>query len=71
MNVKKLIEHLSQFDESAEVMVLDGFNGAGDKRTINFTPSKERIITVADSENSGDCEGKVGKKVVVIGYGCY
>jgi hypothetical protein len=71
MNVKELIEHLSKFNKNAEVMILDGFNGQGNKRTINWTPSSLRAITKIDAKESGDCEDKIGKKVVMIGFGCY
>lgn len=71
MNAKQLIEHLSQFDENTEVMVLDGFNGGGNKRDINLTPSNLRNISEDDAEECGDCEGRVGEKVIILGYGCY
>lgn len=69
MSVKELIDHLSQFDENLEVMILDGFNGGGNKRSINYSPDEP--ITVAENEKGHDCEGKTGKKVVILGYGCY
>jgi len=71
MSVKQLIEHLSKFDDNVEVMILDGFNGQGNKRTINFTPSNLQIITPEDEETGSDCNDKVGNKVVLLGYGCY
>jgi len=71
MDVKQLIEHLSKFDKKTEVMILDGFNGGGNKRDINLTPTNLRTITKEDAEQCGDCEGRVGDKVIVIGYGCY
>jgi hypothetical protein len=71
MNVDQIIRHLSQFDGKTEVMILDGFNGGGNKRDINLRPSDLLTITKEDSERSGDCEGRVGEQVVVLGYGCY
>ena len=71
MTVKELMEHLSKFDGDTEVMILDGFNGQGNKRTINFIPDETETILKEDSETSGDCEYKVGSGVVLIGFGCY
>lgn len=71
MNIKQLKEHLNRFPDEMEVMILDGFNGQGNKRTINFTPSKSRIITEQEDNDLGDCEGKSGKEVVILGYGFY
>jgi len=53
-----------------EVMILDGFNGGGYKRTINIDPSLQEI-TPEEDDNCGDCEGRAGELVVHIGYGCY
>jgi len=66
-----MIEHLSKFDDNTEVMILDGFNGCGNKRDINLTPSNLRAITEEDAEDCGDCEGRVGENVIILGYGCY
>ena len=52
-----------------ELMVLDGFNGGGYPREINVGPAV-RTITEEDAEASGDCEGAIGDKVLVVGYGC-
>lgn len=71
MTVKDLIEHLNKFPKNTEVMILDGFNGQGNKRDINFTPSNLRRITKQDDENCGDCEGRLGENVIILGYGCY
>jgi len=71
MNKKQLIEHLSRFDDNVEIMILDGFNGGGNKRDINFTPSNLRTISKKDAEDSADCEGRVGENVLILGYGCY
>jgi hypothetical protein len=53
-----------------EIMILDGFNGGGYPREINFGPIK-RIITPDDAEESGDCEGIIGQEIMLMGYGCY
>jgi len=50
--------------------VLDGFNGGGLPRTINLGPTS-RQITPDYARETADCEGLVGKDVLVVGYGCY
>ena len=70
MTVKQLIDRLSKYPIDSEIMVLDGFNGGGELREINLGPFHQ-TITKKNADDGADCEGKVGKKVVVIGYGCY
>lgn len=71
MNKKQFIEHLAKFPDDTEIMVLDSFNGGGSKRDINFTPSQLRTITQEDEEECGDCKGRVGENVILIGFGFY
>ena len=71
MSVSELIQHLSKFDGDLEVMLLDGFNAQGNKRSITFAPTNLREITPQDEEESGDCEDKAGNKVVILGFGYY
>ena len=71
MSVSELIQHLSKFDGDLEVMLLDGFNAQGNKRSITFAPAGLREITAQDEEESGDCEDKAGNKVVILGFGYY
>ncbi len=71
MIVSELIQHLSKFDGDLEVMLLDGFNAQGNKRSITFAPTGLREITAQDEEESGDCEDKAGNKVVILGFGYY
>ncbi len=61
---------LSKLDPNSELMILDSFNGAGYPREINFGPIPH-VITEEDANESADCEGKVGQKVFVIGFGSY
>lgn len=70
MTIKTLIERLSTYDPNTEVMILDGFNCGGYPRTINVGPYL-RTIKKNEEKDCGDCEGKVGKQVVLMGYGCY
>jgi hypothetical protein len=70
MNVAALITRLSELPPFAEVMILDGENGGGTPRTLNVTPHL-REVTDADAFEASDCEDLVGKRVVVLGYGCY
>lgn len=52
------------------LMILDSFNGGGEAREINSGPTI-RTITQEDEDNVADCEGLVGQRVLVIGFGCY
>lgn len=70
MRVKDLIDTLKNFDQTAKVMILDGSNGGGCPRTINCGPFM-REVTENDQSSTDDCDGLVGHKVVVIGFGCY
>lgn len=70
MTIKELVDRLQEFPLDTEVMVLDGFNGGGYPRTINFGPRQD-IITKDMADNAGDCEELVGQTVIVMGYGCY
>jgi hypothetical protein len=69
--VGQLKELLSKYDDDTEVMILDGFNGGGNPRSINSGP-REYKITQEDIDEMGDCEHKeVGETVVLLGYGSY
>lgn len=70
MTVKELIEKLAKFDPDTEVMIFDGSNGYGNPRTINLGPFKY-AITENMASDTADCEGKVGDKIIVLGFGCY
>jgi hypothetical protein len=70
MNIKQLIDRLNSYNPNTEVMILDSFNGGGEPREINLGPS-EQIITKQNAKDGADCEGKIGNKVVILGYGCY
>lgn len=70
MIVDQLIAQLAEYPSGTEVMILDGFNGGGEPREINLGPHT-RKITKKNADESADCEGKVGKTVIVLGYGCY
>lgn len=70
MTKNDLIARLNAIKGNPEIMILDGFNGGGFPREINLGPTNYEI-TKKDADESGDCEEKVGKKVYVMGYGCY
>lgn len=53
-----------------EVMVLDGENGGGHPRSLNLGPVL-RTIGAEDADAVAECEGNVGLRVVLIGFGCY
>lgn len=68
--VRELINELSKLPYDREVMILDGFNGGGNPRTINLGPSKDKIRKRHALE-AADCHDRVGEKIVVMGYGFY
>lgn len=70
MTKAQLIARLEEFSDDTEVMILDGFNAGGEPREINLGPNW-RTITKKNADMGADCEGKVGKKVIILGYGCY
>ena len=70
MKVREFLELFSHYNPETELMILDGFNGGGLPRTINYGPAPLKI-TEDHARECGDCEGMVGADVVVIGYGCY
>ena len=71
MKISELIAHLQTFDTpDMDIMILDGFNGGGYPREINYGPKQINIIET-DAYATDDCEDKIGETVVIIGYGCY
>ncbi len=71
MTIRELKERINEFDDSLEIMILDGFNGQGKKRTLNFGPKSSSINKKDYEEGGADSQNKFGNKVVLIGYGCY
>ena len=70
MTKADLISRLEYAPDSAEIMILDGENGGGVLREINLGPAI-RQISETDAQETADCEGRAGKSVLAIGYGCY
>jgi hypothetical protein len=70
MKIKELIAALELCDPEQEVMILDGFNGGGSPRTINFGPCLH-LVDQKEADDAADCEDLVGQHVQVLGYGCY
>jgi hypothetical protein len=70
MTVAELIRILQCKNQESEVMVMDGSNGGGSPRSLNFGPT-DRFITEENHQATADCENRVGEHVVVIGYGSY
>lgn len=74
MKVKDLIARLQKLDSELEVAILDGFNGDGQPRTINFGPIVDNGIAVYDGDaraDYGDLDTLPGNDIVIMGYGCY
>lgn len=70
MTKAELIRRLEGVPDTDEIMIMDGFNGGGVPREINFGPTNH-LITSHEDLTTGDCAGRRGEMVVVIGYGCY
>ena len=74
MKVKDLIEELSKFDHNLEVAILDGFNGGGVPRTINFGPIEFDGVPEFEGDEQADYDDiqtEPGNPIVIMGYGCY
>jgi hypothetical protein len=77
MTVGDLINKLSAFDARTEITILDGFNGGGIPRTINFGPilfdpqDKERTFNGDEMQDYSDLDTPSGQKIIVMGYGSY
>jgi len=72
MTAAELILHLQNFPPTTEVMMLDGVNGEGCKRNLNFIPLDLGVIgSTWHDLGPADCEGRHGEKVITLGYGCY
>jgi hypothetical protein len=71
MTKDELIARLMKIEGNPEVVILDGFNGGGEPRTINFGPS---LQDVQPSEyvkyDTDDIETQEGK-ILLMGFGCY
>ena len=65
MTKAELIACLAEYPDDMEVMIND--HGALD---LNFGPTLY-YITQQDEDDTGDCDGRVGEQVILIGGGCY
>lgn len=71
MKIRELIDQLCRLPSEDEIMILDGFNGGGEPREINFGPVSHSV-TQDDMANASDCEDMEPDQTVwVIGYGSY
>lgn len=71
MKISELISKLESAkntDGDLEVVILDGFNGGGEPRTINLV--SKRNVDDKDEYDTDDIDTKSGD-ILVIGYGCY
>lgn len=77
MKVKDIISELSSLDPDMEIAILDGFNGGGQPRTINFGPTVwdhedlEEMSEFDMTPDYSDLGVPGGTPIVVMGYGCY
>lgn len=68
--VEDLLQELAKYPRDMRVMILDQPNGSGCPRDINLGPGRF-LVTAEDAATCSDCEGLVGKSVVVLCFGCY
>ena len=77
MKISELIAQLQELDPETEVAILDGFNGGGQPRTVNFGPvlwdaeALEEMRALAMTPDYADLTSPAGTPIVVMGYGCY
>lgn len=73
MKNKDLIEFLMKHDPEIEITILDGFNGGGCPRSINFNTKFEGVAAFDGDEMAdySDLDTKEGNPIIVLGYGCY
>ena len=66
MTKAELIKRLEQYPDDIEIMIRDG-NYVLD---LNVGPC-DYTITQENEDDCGDCDGRVGEQVVLIGGGSY
>lgn len=77
MKISELVAKLSKYNPDMEVVILDGFNGGGQPRTINLGPCEwddETLEEMAEMDvepDYSDIDSKPGTPIVIMGYGCY
>ena len=77
MKVKELLKQLSKLDPEMEIAILDGFNGGGQPRCINFGPTvwdTDTLEEMAEFDmipDYSDLDVNEGMPIAVMGYGCY
>lgn len=76
MKVKELVAMLLEEDQESEIAILDGFNGGGQPRKINFgpvvhDPKDPEIDWPHEMNDYSDLDTPDGEKIVKLGYGCY
>lgn len=71
MTVRELIERLQEFDGGLEVAPIDGFNGGGHPRTLNFGPVLEERSGNGSDRDTSDLQDTEAAAWVAIGFGYY
>ncbi len=74
MKVAELIARLQTMDAEIDIAILDGENGGGFLRRINFGPHRHvRAILQQDQiDNCADFEHlPLGTPIYYMGFGCY
>lgn len=70
-NAGQLAEFFSKLPPETNVMVLDGFNGGGDPRFLNYGPRVVKVDQKLIGTNGDTSFLEAGEGLVVFGYGCY
>jgi hypothetical protein len=74
MTKNELIGLLNKIEGNPEIAILDGFNGSGVPRTINFGPllfSGIPAFSGDDQADYADINSAPGTPIILMGYGCY
>lgn len=73
MKNKELIEFLMKQDPELEVAILDGFNGDGHPRSLNFKTVFDGTAKFEGDSHAdySDLDTEEGKPILLLGFGCY
>jgi hypothetical protein len=68
MTVSELIDRLQKLPADYEVMVENSAAGSGPQ---DVQSAKDTTISQSDANNCGECEGRVGERIVLLSFGSY
>lgn len=70
-NAGELADFFAKLPRDTVVMVLDGFNGGGDPRFLNYGPRAVKVTQKLIKTNGDTYFLKPEDNLIVFGYGCY